>query len=114
MTEEPTYTCAVWYLDDHGQINYDLFPDEADAANCAVGYDGNGTVLGLQWADGQTVPARQWPAFAYAKRREAERWQQRRDNPPPPTPTRLTRDPFTARAIAIETTEPDWLGERRG
>lgn len=112
--DELTYTCAVWYLDDHGQINYDVFPDEPDAANCAVGYDGDGSVLGLQWADGTTVARRDWTAFADAKRREAEQWEERRNNPPEPTPTRRTYDPFKGIAIDVETSEPEWLGERRG
>jgi hypothetical protein len=111
---EPTYTCAVWYLNDHGQIDYDVFSDEASAANCAVGYDGDGTVLGIQWADGTSQRRGQWQAFQDAKQRERERWEQERNDPRPEPETRRTYDPFKGNAIDIETSEPEWLGDRRG
>ena len=112
--EEPTYTCAVWYIDDRGQIDYELATDEEDAAKIAAWADGDGTALGLQRADGTTVPAAQWRALAEAKRRQRQAEQDRRDNPPPPIPVRLAQDPFRGREIEIEVGEPDWLGERRG
>jgi hypothetical protein len=110
MTDEPEYPCAVWYIDDYGQIRYDLDIDEESAARMAVAYDGDGTVLGLQWADGRTIPAGEWRAFAEARRRLRQLEQDRRDNPQPPVPTRRTNDPFRGRPIDIEVTEPGWLG----
>jgi hypothetical protein len=110
---KPTYTCAVWYLDDHGYLNYDLFESEDSAANCAVEYDGDGTVLGIQWSDGTAIPRGQWQAFTDAKHRERERWEQERNNQRPRV-TRLVSDPFKGSVIAIEVDEPEWLGERHG
>lgn len=107
---EPVYTYAVWYIDDRGQIDYELAETEEEAAKHAAWADGDGTVLGLQRADGSIVPAAEWRAFAEAKRRMREREQERRDNPPPPVPTRRAKDPFMGRSIDIETAEPDWLG----
>lgn len=106
------YTCAVWYLDDHSQINYELFGAEKEAARVAVYYDGDGTVLGLQLADGSTIPRNQWRMFADAKRRWLQAAQDRRDNPPPPTPTRPSQDPFEGCRIDIELSEPEWLGRQ--
>lgn len=114
MGTEPTYTCAVWYLDDYGQIDYELAETEDEAAKFAAWADGDGTALGLQRVDGTTLPAADWRAFADAKRRQREAEQERRDNPPPPIPTRRSADPFKGYALDIETTEPEWLGERRG
>lgn len=110
MSTEPEYPCAVWYIDDYGQISYDLDTDEEAAARLAVAHDGDGTVLGLQWSDGRTVPVAEWRAFADAKRRQRQLEQERRDNPPPPIPMRRAKDPFEGRTIDIEVTEPDWLG----
>jgi hypothetical protein len=109
MSDGPNYTFAVWYINDHGQIDYDLAETEEEAARFAAWADGDGTALGLQRADGSTVPIAKWPAFSDAKRRERERWQEQRNNPPP-IPTRRAHDPFMGREIDIETAEPNWLG----
>jgi hypothetical protein len=111
---EPDYHYAAWYIDDRGQIDYELAETEEEAAKLAAWADGDGAALGLQCADGTLVPAAQWRGFAEAKRHLLELDQQRRDDPPPSIPTRQAKDPFTGRAIHIETAEPDWLGERRG
>jgi hypothetical protein len=110
---EPTYTYAVWYLDDYGQIRYELAEDEDEAARYGAWADGDGTALGLQRADGSTVQAAEWTALAEAKRKLRQAEQDRRDNEPPPA-TRRAHDPFKGYALDIEVTEPDWLGERRG
>jgi hypothetical protein len=111
---EPAYTCAVWYIDDHGQIDYELAQNESEAARLAAWADGDGTALGLQRADGSTLPAATWQEFADEKRRQREAERERWENPPPPVPIRRALDPFRGRELDIEVTEPDWLGERRG
>jgi hypothetical protein len=110
MADESVYTCAVWYLNDHGQIDYELFKTEDEAARIAASLDGDGTVLGLQYPGGRTVRREEWHAFASEKEREEQRWRDLRENPPPPIPTRPAVDPFKGRPIDIETAEPDWLG----
>lgn len=110
MTARSEYPCAVWYITDWGRVDYDLDTDEESAARMAVAYDGDGTVLGLQWSDGRLVPASEWRAFAEAKRRQRQRDQDRHDNPPPPISTRRAVDPFDGLPISIEVSEPDWLG----
>jgi hypothetical protein len=111
---EPTYTCAVWYLDEYGQIDYELCENELGAAYDAAIYDGDGTVLGLQRADGSTVPAGVWLELEEAKHKLRELKEQRRRNQPPPPETRRAKDPFKGYTLDIEVEEPDWLGERRG
>ena len=113
MTDR-TYAFAAWYIDDHGQIDYELAETEDEAANYAAWADGDGTALGLQRADGTTVPIDEWPEFAEAKRRQREYEKQLRDNPPAPAPTRRARDPFRGVELEIETAEPEWLGEHHG
>lgn len=77
--DEPTYTCAAWYIDDYGAANYELAETEQEAAEYAAWADGDGTALGLQRADGTTVPAAKWQAFAEEKRKLLQADQDRRN-----------------------------------
>lgn len=114
MTDAPTSTeCAVWYLrwghPDHP--DYDLADTEREAADLAAGIeasDDGGTIEGVQFADGRTIKAADWTELhaARERRRAAEsQWMSR-----PPVPTRSGRDPFSGKAIEVETDSPAWVG----
>lgn len=110
--DEPT--CAVWYVSRYN-IEYDLCSDEDEAAKTAAALyeaDDTPTMLGVQFADGRLIKINEWPAFAEAVQARSAMWAEARDRPAPAT--RPARDPFTGAEVAIELTEPSWLGERRG
>ena len=102
-------TCAVWYVGRYW-IDYDACTDEADAASEAAALENSDdapTILGVQFADGQTIKAEQWQAFIDARKRSAAMWAEASARPTPPM--RTIHDPFTGEALEI-----DWLGDRRG
>ena len=111
MTNAEVYTCAVWFIDDFGRTDYELFESSEVAARSAVAYEYNGTVLGLQNADGSTVAADDWPEFADEMRRWRDAEQGRHENQPPPPRTRPARDPFRGNNVEIEEAEPGRLGQ---
>jgi hypothetical protein len=102
---------AVWFLR-YNRPDYDLMDDEDSAARLAVAIEeeGNGSILGVQFADGRTHKADQWRALHDARRRSQEFWKERQANPPAPRPTRKARDPFMGKDLDIEISEPGWLG----
>lgn len=110
MSDEPIETFAAWFINDHGQVDYELAETEIEAAKYAAWADGDGRALGLQRADGSTVRVADWPVYTEVVRGMRQAEQDRRDNPPPPIPRRRAVDPFEGRVIHIETAEPDWLG----
>jgi len=106
--------CVLWVIR-NGHADYELCDDEAEAANMAAFYECGGSdnvydVLGVQFRDGRTVIAATWPAMADAVRAQRAADQERRDNPPPPLPTKKIRDPFTAELIDADTDAPAWVG----
>lgn len=109
MSDDPVYNFAAWYVDDYGQVDYELAETEEEAAKFAAWASGDGTALGLQRSDGSTVRAADWPAYTEAVRQLRQAEQDRRGNTPP-IPRRRALDPFDGRVVFIETAEPDWLG----
>jgi hypothetical protein len=112
--EEPTYACAIWYLDNQSQIGYELYEREEEAAHDAAVYDGDWTIFGMQRADGTTVAADLWSKFQEAKdrlRQQRAHWGQEWPLRPE---VRRSKDPFRGYVLGIDATEPGWLGARAG
>lgn len=113
MTEWRDLPIAIWFRTWDNHIDFDLDDTEQEAADWAVAKEDSdypATILGVQFKDGRTIKASEWPALAEARRRARQREQERRDNPPPPTPERTVRDPFTGSQVQVEAVSPDWLG----
>lgn len=106
------YTCAIWDIDEYGDVDYQLCETEQEAAAAGAWVEvyGDGSVLGLQCADGTAVPYDQWEALAAAVRKLREDEAARRRNASPPAQTRKVRDPFRSAEVDVEVTEPAWLG----
>lgn len=108
-----TYTCAVWYMR-YFRPEYELCADEKEAAEYAVAvFDGgSGSILGVQFADGRTIPVNDWNFFDETMKRldaenEARIAAQKAVVPPP---AREALDPFNGEPLKIELDEPAWLG----
>lgn len=102
-------TCALWYYR-YGP-DYDLQDSEAEAARWAVVLeDGDepALILGVQFADGRTIPADQWEALAEAR---TQARQEEANRPlPTPIPTHTMRDPFRGEEVEVEDDSPSWVG----
>jgi hypothetical protein len=105
-----TDTVAVWYLH-HGQPDYDLVADAAEAADTAasITLHTDDIVLGAQFRDGPLVHEAVWTAYQERVQHLKLRLAEERSQWVAP-PTRETRCPFTGGTIKIEVTEPAWLG----
>ena len=103
--------CALWYDRGYGRIDYDLEDGEAEAARWAVvleDSDEPAAILGVQFADGRTIPATHWGALAEA--REQARQEEANRPVPPPIPTHTMRDPFRGDEVEVEDESPAWVG----
>jgi hypothetical protein len=104
---------ALWYLRFH-QPDYELYESEAKAADFAAwqDYQGECTILGVQFPDGRTLARKDWPEFGRAVQRQREKRQAETalDKMEPPPAMREARDPFEDRPLQIEVSEPSWLG----
>jgi hypothetical protein len=113
MSEWRDLPVAIWFRTWDNRIDFDLDDTEQEIAEWAVAQEDSdypSTILGVQFKDGRTITAREWPALAEARRRARQAEQDRRDNPLPPTPKRTVHDPFTGSQVQIEADDPDWLG----
>lgn len=105
--------CAVWYMR-YGGANYELCDSEEDAVRYAyaLAESEEGSVMGVQFADGRLVERDQWQALTdYVE----QRWREWRDSESkrsaaPPPPSRRVRDPFDGQQVAADADVPDWLG----
>jgi hypothetical protein len=91
-------------------MDYSLWDSEEEAAGIAAAMeaDGGGDTAGIQFPDGRTVAAGDWPALAEARTRRgrAEDEYLRRE----PPPQRKITAPFGGGTISIDAREPEWLG----
>ncbi len=120
MVTDPTvcdvvWTCALWYYRDH-TLTYDLYDDERDAAGQAQWMRAHceGVPVGVQFADGRTILAENWPELAADEERarlaEAKRKAERATAPPPPPP-RFRHDPFgSGDMVTVDADDPEWVG----
>lgn len=101
-------TCAVWYQR-YGGTYYELCTDEEQAASYAFWTEerGDGSVHGIQFADGRIIARDCWKALADMEA-EIERVAPR--DPLTPTPVRDAIDPFTKERAVVFADDPDWLG----
>lgn len=105
---------AVW-MDHWHSPQVEVCDSEEKAANFAVGVEDNGelTVVGIQFADGRTVPVEQWAAFREARERRRALWKAHVEaeaaNPPR---VREVVAPFGLGTVEVDPDEPDWLGVR--
>lgn len=105
---------AVW-MDHWHSPHVQVCDSEEKAADFAALVDDNGesTVVGVQFADGRTVPVEQWTAFREAQERRRAAWKARVEaeatNPPP---VRVVVAPFGLGSVELDPDEPDWLGEQ--
>jgi hypothetical protein len=109
MTTEERDVVAVWFMR-YLCMSYDLFDSEKEAAGFAnyLEDEGEGVVIGIQFADGRAVPAKDWTTPAEVRRA----WEEQNATriPDQPRPVRAVRDPFKGERVMVEVTEPDWLG----
>lgn len=103
--------CAVWYMR-YGSVGYELCDDEREAAGFAYELEdsGNGSVTGVQFADGRVVKRDDWQALASYEEELERSASERAANAPPPPPTRNIRDPFYGQSVSADVDDPDWLG----
>lgn len=108
-------TAVLWTSTGHG-VDFELCDDEAEAADLGAFLESGGSddvyeVLGVQFSSGRVVPAKLWLALTEAIRARKAKEQERRDNPPPPIPTKKITCPFTGRPVKAEIDTPDWIGQ---
>ena len=104
--------CAVWYWR-HGCINYELCESEQAAAAWAYNLDDTeeGSVAGVQFADGRLIKRDDWQALRFY---EAEQERARRVRPAVrvnPRASRMVLDPFTRERVVVDHDAPAWLGQ---
>lgn len=109
MTDE--YTCAVWYMR-YFNAYYELCDTEEEAARYAVFLrdDGGGSVMGVQFADGRTIPRSEWALMDEVEEQMHAEEAAQAAQQPPARPVRTVRDPFQGEPVAVEVDEPAWLG----
>lgn len=103
--------CAVWYWQ-HQFPNVEWFDDEQSAARFALNMEdeGNGSVRGVQYADGRFVGADAWSELDAEQQRQMEAW--RRGTDSAARPVRVVVPPFDARGltVTVDADAPSWLG----
>lgn len=100
---------ALWYWRYHS-IDYSIWDSEEEAAGiaAAVRDDGSASIAGIQFPDGRTIPAEDWPALAEAEERRWQAWANRPEEKP--RPKRAITAPFGGGKMEIDAREPEWLG----
>ena len=101
--------CAVWYWR-HNSMRYELCDSEATAVSMAVEITdrGEGSVVGVQFADSRTTRIADWAAYQAA-------WERRLTEPPSviPAPARIVLDPFGGHGVVADVDDPAWVGVSR-
>lgn len=102
---------ALWYWRYHS-IDYALWDDEEEAAGIAAAMedDCGGVPAGIQFPDGRTIAAADWPALAEARTRREQAWEEQVANPPERPPMRKITAPFGGGKTEIDARDPEWLG----
>ena len=102
---------ALWYWRYHS-MDYSLWDSEEEAAGiaAAIEEDGGGVPAGIQFPDGHTVSAGEWPAFAEARTRREQAWEEQMAKPEKPRPKRKITAPFGGGQIEVDAREPEWIG----
>lgn len=101
--------CAVWYMR-YGASSYALCDDEAEAVGFATALDDSaeGSVMGVQFADGRLIERDEWQALKdYQEQQDAA---MRAAPAMPSSPMRSVRDPFGGQTVDVAVNEPEWLG----
>ncbi len=112
MTDDGT--CALWYWR-HMVLGYEIYDTEAEAARAAWAMEDNGGAVpsGIQFPDGRTVAASEWPALArqWAAVFAADAARRAGVTPSQPEPAgRKVRSPFGDAVVVVDAGEPAWLG----
>ena len=107
------FPVALWWVH-YNSPDYELYETEQEAADYGTYLedDGQGAVLGVQFADGRTIARRDWAAYREAKQRHRDEFARRaaERESAPPVPVRDAKDPFEGLPVKIEEGEPSWLG----
>ena len=111
--ERARYAMALWWMR-YNSPDYELYETEREAADFGsyLEDEGDGVVLGVQFADGRTIARAGWREYreARARRRDEDARRRAQEATRAPVPMREARDPFTGTAVKIEVSEPSWLG----
>jgi hypothetical protein len=99
---------ALWYKR-YRIMDYSLWDSEEEAAGiaAAMAADGQAVPKGIQFPDGRTIAAEDWPAYEAARERR-ERYEA--EYVPEVRPQRKITAPFGGGTISIDAREPEWLG----
>jgi hypothetical protein len=106
--------CALWYVRHHAP-RFELCGSEEDAVQRGMWVEehGDGSVLGVQFADRNAVPREEWRAWQEGQRQREQEYQARLEaQVREPRATKEICDPFSGQPLMTDAFTPRWVGKQ--